>query len=128
MSNKKTITVLYAHGSSSKQWQLDIEQLTSNAVKLSDSVCVAHMELCPPSLEDIILKKGVHNIDKINVLPLFLATGKHLKVDIPKIIQELSEQYGIEIELLRPIGEHPLLSKALQQITANLLSENADGE
>lgn len=124
MPNNKInkLTILFSHGSKDPQWKAEMEALSAPAKHISGDVLTAYMELCSPSLEEIIVEKGADNIDHINLLPVFLATGKHLKYDIPSQVAALTEKYGIPIDILPPIGHHPLLAKAIADITLEQVS------
>lgn len=121
MKEKKTLTILYSHGSKNVQWKEEMETLCEKALNLSENVHTAYMELCSPTLEDIILKEGADSIEKINVLPIFLATGKHLRVDIPRIVETLSNKYSLPIEILTPIGKDDLLRNAVLAVTEEII-------
>jgi sirohydrochlorin cobaltochelatase len=123
-TKQNKLTILYSHGSKDPRWKEEMETLTAPAKGLSENVLTAYMELCSPSLEEIILSKGQDSFSCIDLLPIFLATGKHLKIDIPAQVKELQQKYDIKINLLPPIGHHQLLAEAIKVITA----ENVKGD
>jgi sirohydrochlorin cobaltochelatase len=125
-SEKTRLIVLYSHGSKDPQWKIEMETLAAQAKALSSNVLTAYMELCDPSLEDIIIEKGVENIASISVLPVFLATGKHLKSDIPELVESLRQKYGIAIDILPPAGHHPLLADAIATITKEYIPADSN--
>jgi sirohydrochlorin ferrochelatase len=55
------------------------------------------------------------------VLPYFLTLGIHLQRDLPKLIGELSREYGIPIRVSDPLDGHPELSRILVARAAELL-------
>ncbi len=114
-------TILLAHGSRDPVWLETFRNLTAPALTGSADARLAFMELCPPSLEDSIRSATDDGITSIRVLPLFLARGRHLRQDIPKLIEQLQVRFAVEIELLPPIGEHPTLAQALEEIILETL-------
>lgn len=113
--------ILLAHGSTDPHWQRTFEELASPALARSPHAVLAHMELCEPSLETAVAEAVEQGYEAITVLPLFLARGRHLRKDIPAMIEELRTRYGIAIELTAPIGEHPLLAETLGHIVTDFL-------
>jgi len=120
-------TILLAHGSRDPVWQDTFRDLTRPALEGSTRTRLAFMELCAPSLEDSVEHVVHDGITAIRVLPLFLARGRHLRHDIPKRIADLQTRFDVEIELLAPIGEHPGMARALQEIIAETLESRHDG-
>ncbi len=95
-----------------------MEILAHDALALGNHIEIAYMELCQPDLDSIILKNDPSTIESIRLLPLFLASGKHLQKCIPDIARSASEKYDIPITLLPEIGVHPLLSEAIKNIVS----------
>ncbi len=114
---KNELLLLVAHGSRDEGWSNAFQTMTLKAQSLNREVDLAFMELSSPSIEEVIANAVTHKgITQIQVLPLFLAVGKHLKHDIPEILDTLAHKFNITINLLPPIGEHPLLHQALAEI------------
>ena len=114
------LLLLVAHGSRDPEWSEAFEIMTRSTRALNNRVKLAFMELSTPSIEEVVQESlSTFNISEINVLPLFLATGKHLKKDIPEILNKLAEQHQITINLLPPLGEHPLFHQTLAKIAEN---------
>jgi sirohydrochlorin cobaltochelatase len=117
----KTKIIMLAHGSSNTSWSGAFEDMTEGLRKENPNAELAFMELSEPSLEDVVATSLSEGFDDFKVLPLFLARGRHLKKDVPLIIEALVEKHKIGIELLAPIGESPVMHKAIQAIvTAEL--------
>lgn len=117
----KTKTILLAHGSSDPQWSNTFVELTRISLNKHVDACLAFMELSTPSIEDAVKQAKDEGYEKVVVLPLFLAKGRHLKKDVPAMLDEYKANYQIETELMAPIGEHPLLGEAISQIIDDLL-------
>jgi sirohydrochlorin cobaltochelatase len=108
--------ILLAHGSSDKRWCETFEKLATPTLASVDNARVAYMELAEPSI-DAVIKEGVdEDISEFTIVPLFLAAGRHLRKDVPAIIEELEKAHGVSIELAPPIGENPLLGQAIRDV------------
>ncbi|ARU56560.1 cobalamin (vitamin B12) biosynthesis protein CbiX [Oleiphilus messinensis] len=129
----KNLTVLFAHGSSNPRWKEQIETLTAYARTQHDNVEVAYMELCSPTLREII-EAQIHDtaqkddtngeiLKTVHLIPLFLATGKHLEEDIPRLANSLGAEFNIDISIADAIGLNPILSQAINEIVDDQLKQ-----
>jgi len=108
------LVILLAHGSRDPLWAKTFEAFTKNARAKHSNTTLAYMELCTPSLEQEIdkgVKNGYHHI---SILPLFLARGKHLRYDVPKLLKQYELKHNIVIKLLAPLGEQAELATAVE--------------
>lgn len=113
---------MLAHGSSNASWSSAFEQMTSTLRTQNPDAELAFMELCEPSLQAVVKAGVAEGYKAFKVLPLFLARGRHLKKDVPLMIEQLLSEYAVSIELLAPIGEHPELRSAIEKIVGNTLA------
>lgn len=102
--------VIVAHGSRLQQSNDEVINFTNKLKELNKSkidIKYAFLELAKPSIKESIeeiIKKG-DSLD-IQVLPYFLAEGKHVKVDIPNELEELrSSNKNLKLELLPHLGK-----------------------
>ncbi|WP_372995838.1 sirohydrochlorin chelatase [Marinobacter sp.] len=108
--------ILLAHGSSDKRWCETFEQLAEPTLQSVENARVAYMELAEPSM-DTVIKEGVaEGASHFTIVPLFLAAGRHLRKDVPAMIEELEKTYDTSIQLAPPIGENPLLGQAIRDV------------
>ena len=94
MSNKTGI-VLLSHGSRLNYGRQVIEELADMYRKTTDyEVTVAFMEICEPNIPQAINKliEDKPDIERLVVVPVFLADGVHTKRDIPKILGIASDE------------------------------------
>ncbi|MCO4787155.1 MAG: CbiX/SirB N-terminal domain-containing protein [Marinomonas atlantica] len=116
--------ILLAHGSSDPRWKIPFEQLLASVtgVVSEDKVTLAYMELCKPSIEDVlaILPPETANIA---VFPLFFAQGRHLRVDVPKQLEELNTEQRT-LTLLNPIGDDPEVVSAMEKAITSKLTDD----
>lgn len=123
-STKYDHVILLAHGSPDSIWKRPFE-LLQERVKEEYGVgktSLAFMELTEPTLEQAVNGLSLA-CGRIAVLPIFLAVGRHLRLDVPAQIKAL-ETDSLKIELLKPVGDSPLLQNAMLKIIANQLGES----
>lgn len=113
---KKALLVI-GHGSRSNSAQnifsemIDLVREKANGFNIVEG---CHMELCKPSISDTVEKLAADDIKEITMVPYFLYDGIHIKEDIPKIIEEISNKYkNINFKMAKPIGVEPVLADIL---------------
>lgn len=113
--------ILLAHGSSDERWCQTFERLAAPTLASVAGSRIAYMELSEPSLETVV-KEGVQEgAQHFTVVPLFLAAGRHLRKDVPAMINGLEKQYGVSMALAPPIGENPQLGEAIRTVVEQQL-------
>lgn len=119
----RTLTILLAHGSSDPAWGETFAVMTAPVTRQYSNARLAFMELSSPTLDDVAEQAAEQGFEQIIVLPLFLATGRHLKKDIPDMLKNIEGRLGLRTQLLPPIGQHPALGSAILSIIEQTLSE-----
>ncbi len=114
--------ILIAHGSHDPQWRANVERLVEaiQAEVGRDAMRLAYMECTPPTLMDAAADAVRVGAKRLRVLPLFLAEEGHVLRDIHPLVDRLrTAQEGIEVELLPPIGRHPMFKALLCRIAVH---------
>lgn len=119
-----TRVLLLAHGSSDQRWCDTFEALAAPTLQSLPEARVAYMELASPTLEEEVEKAVTEGIREIRVVPLFLAAGRHLRKDVPAMLEDYRQRFGVDITLLPPIGEDPRLAQVLKDIVEGTLEES----
>lgn len=102
--------LLISHGSRLAQTKQEILSMVERLRQLGagDIVECAFLELEAPSIPegiDLCIQKGAM---KVVLLLNFLNSGRHVDVDIPRIVAEAKEKYpGVRFSTTRPVGCHP---------------------
>jgi len=116
--------ILFAHGSRDPRWAEPFEAVAATVRERAPALAVrlAYLELMQPDLAaaaaTLIDEEGVTQID---VLPLFLGAGNHLKRDLPPLLDALRTAHpGVRFTLHRAVGENPALAAALADIALHL--------
>jgi sirohydrochlorin cobaltochelatase len=120
MSNDPRI-ILLAHGSSDQRWCQTFEKLATPTLESVAGSRIAYMELAEPSLETIISEGKKEGVHAFTIIPLFLAAGRHLRKDVPGMIEELQADHDVSITLAPPIGENPELGYAIRDVVNQAL-------
>jgi sirohydrochlorin ferrochelatase len=72
---------------------------------------VAHLEQAEPSLDQALARCARAGATHVAIHPLFLAPGRHLARDVPRLLERARETHGgIEIELLPSLGTREALA------------------
>lgn len=125
MTDKKSANVLLAHGSRDPQWQAPFEVIAER-IKSKDKenkskdeatrIELSFMELSEPSLENTCQALVKDGYQEINIYPIFFAAGRHLRVDVPKQLQEIEEKLGITTHLHPPVGQEEIVQDAITKV------------
>ena len=120
--NSKTANILLAHGSRDPQWQTPFKDMTQ-AIKQHETdsmtpviVELAYMELCEPSLEQVCERLSQQGFNLINIYPVFFAAGQHLRVDVPKQLEDIERTLGLRTKLHPPVGQEKAVQDAITQV------------
>ncbi|MDI9245235.1 CbiX/SirB N-terminal domain-containing protein [Marinobacter sp. CHS3-4] len=117
--------ILLAHGSSDARWCETFEKLAAPTLQSVEGSRVAYMELAEPSIDTVVAEGVKAGTTSFKIVPLFLAAGRHLRKDVPGMIEELETAHNVTIELAAPIGENPELGKAICEVVQQELSKEA---
>ena len=102
--------LIVSHGSHSPKTKLEIEALVDALIKrkLVDVIEFAFLEIEKPSIPkgiESLAKKSARNI---KILLNFLNSGRHVNVDIPKIVNNAKKKHPhIQFSISPPVGQHP---------------------
>jgi sirohydrochlorin cobaltochelatase len=120
--------VLFAHGAREARWA---EPFTAIAERIRSTepkrlVALAFLELMEPDLATAVRRLVVEGASRVDVVPLFLGTGGHVRHDLPPLVERLrAEHPGVELRLHTAIGENAAVVDA---IAAAALALAAFGE
>jgi sirohydrochlorin cobaltochelatase len=108
--------VLFAHGSREPRWAEPFEAVAA-AVRAGAphaDVALAYLELMAPSLADAVAQLVARGCTRIDVVPLFLGAGGHVRQDLPAQLEALRALHPVLRLRLRPaIGEAPEVLAAM---------------
>jgi len=119
--------VLFAHGSRDPLWHRPMQAVAERVAALQASlpesttgavaVACAYLELSTPSLLDAVQALVDQGCTHVRVVPMFLGVGKHVREDLPVMLQALRDAHPhVAFEPLPAVGEHPHLLDLLATI------------
>jgi len=111
--------VMIAHGSNNPHWRAAAEKLVESlrAELGEDTVRLAYLAHTLPTLMDVAADAVCSGVKRIRVLPLFLTGQGHVDRDLRPLVDRVRKAHeAIEVELLPPIGQHPLFRELLGKI------------
>jgi sirohydrochlorin cobaltochelatase len=95
--------VLIAHGSPDPDWRAPLERVAEAANACDGpTVVLAYMDFIEPSLADVVQSLASDGATEIRVVAAFLsAGGRHLKRDVPRLVQEVDAATpGVRVHLV----------------------------
>jgi sirohydrochlorin cobaltochelatase len=108
--------VLFAHGARDPRWTAPFDAVAARirAAQPALPVALAFLELMTPSLDAAVDDLVGQGATRIDVVPLFLGTGGHLRQDLPPLVEALAAAHpGVTIRLHAAIGEHAAVNEAM---------------
>ena len=100
--------ILFAHGARDPNWARPLERLKRMLVeRMPDAkIETAFLEHMTPTLEDAASGLIGGGATEVSIVPVFIANGGHLREDLPRRVEALSEKHpGIPVRIAPPIGE-----------------------
>ena len=110
--------VLFAHGSRDPHWHTPIERIATLIRELDPKAQVrcAYLELATPDLSSAVDEMAQQGLRSLLVLPIFLGMGKHLRQDLPELMQTLRRKHPqIVLQLAASVGENQEVLRAIAQ-------------
>lgn len=99
--------VILAHGSRDPQWRGNVEAIAAQLTAQSGlTVACAYLELCSPTLDEVVADLQSKGLKHLRVLPLFFGIGKHASEDIPARLADINARFSqVSLELLPAAGD-----------------------
>ena len=119
----KTGLLMFAHGARDPRWAEPFEQAAAavRAARPAMPLRLAFLEFMAPELRDAAAELARAGCTHIDVLPLFLGAGGHVRKDLPPLLDELRAQHsGVSFKLHPAVGEAPALIAAMADIALAL--------
>ena len=117
--NPKNALVLFAHGSRDPKWAEPFKSIQSliRAQAPDTPVDLAFLELMQPGIQEVLTSLAKQGVERVSVVPIFLAAGRHLREDLPALIAPIQSQFPeLEIIVTAPIGDIPEFQAAIAKL------------
>ena len=110
--------ILFAHGARDPRWALPFEAVARRVREADPDLAVqlAFLEFMTPGLIDAGHALAQAGCTRVNVVPLFLGAGGHVRKDLPLLLGELAVLHqNITWQLRAAIGEAQSVIDAMAQ-------------
>ena len=110
--------ILFAHGARDPRWAEPFEAIAAvvRARAADVDVRLAFLELMAPDLPTVAEAMVADGCMRIDILPLFLGTGGHLRRDLPPLVDDIKARHPtIAVSLHGAAGEAPALVAAMAE-------------
>jgi sirohydrochlorin cobaltochelatase len=100
--------LLFAHGARDPRWALPFEAVAGRIRLAEPDLCVelGYLEFMAPDLKTAGQRLADLGCQRVDVLPLFLGAGGHVRKDLPLLMDALSAQHPtVQWQLRSAIGE-----------------------
>ncbi|MBS0468339.1 MAG: CbiX/SirB N-terminal domain-containing protein [Proteobacteria bacterium] len=116
---------MLAHGSRDPLWRRPIEAVRTYIQQDRPDMPVrcAYLELCAPSLAAALQELAALDMRSVTIVPLFVGAGRHVREDLPRMVQELGQAYPhVQLRLQAPIGEDARMTALMAAIASEAIS------
>ena len=108
--------ILFAHGAREPEWARPLEQLRDRLRADGMRIELAYLEIMKPSLEEAAKTLISEGATTLTVVPLFLAQGKHLKRELPGMVEALRRTHsGAQFRVTPALGDDPEILSAIAE-------------
>jgi len=123
--------VLLAHGSRDPLWRRPMEAVRARiqAAQPDVEVRCAYLELCEPNLPTTIAAMDAQGVARVSIVPMFLGAGRHVREDLPQMVQELGQAFAHMHLRLQPLsGEDERMTALMADIASEAIATRKLGE
>ena len=120
----KSGLILFAHGARDPRWAAPFEAVAAQvrAARPDVPVSLAFLEFMSPSLPQAAAALVAADCQLLQVLPMFLGAGGHVRKDLPLLLNAVRESHpGVQVELAAAIGEIDAVTRAMAAVALDLV-------
>ena len=121
--------LLFAHGARDPAWARPFEAIARRLREEAPGIAVslAYLEFMSPGLVDAGTALVQAGCERVDVLPLFLGAGGHVRKDLPRLVEALRQAHpGVEFALHAAVGEAGAVIAAMAGVAAAALSNRSE--
>jgi sirohydrochlorin cobaltochelatase len=118
--------ILFAHGARDPRWAEPFERVAARVRELRPdwAISLAYLEFLAPDLDTAGAALAAGGCTEVEILPLFLGAGGHVRKDLPERVGKLRLNHPAVQWKLRPAaGESDILVEALARIAVQTMEE-----
>ena len=124
--------LLFAHGARDPRWAIPFDAIAAQARAAQPGwqIELAFLEFMTPDLRTAGQLLAEQGCTRVDVVPLFLGAGGHVRKDLPALLQSLAHDFPAVDWRLRPaVGEVPSVVAAMAKAAvASVAARPAPGE
>jgi sirohydrochlorin cobaltochelatase len=116
--------ILFAHGARDPRWAAPFEAVAAQlrTLRPGTAVRLAFLEFMSPTLPEAGAELVAAGCTQVQVLPMFLGAGGHVRKDLPLLIDTLQAAHpGVQVRLHPAIGEVDSVTRAMATAALNLM-------
>ena len=120
--------ILFAHGARDPRWAAPFEAVAAQlrAQRPGLAVRLAFLEFMKPTLPEAGAELAAAGCTQVQVLPMFLGAGGHVRKDLPLLIDALrATNPGLQLRLHPAVGEIDSVTQAMAAAALQLLDATA---
>lgn len=113
--------ILFAHGARDPRWAAPFEDTAARIRAQRPQLLVrpAYLDFMTPDLAGAVAELADAGCTRIDVVPMFLGSGGHVRQDLPRLLDELRGRHAaVELVLHTAIGELPSVVQAMADAAA----------
>lgn len=121
--------LLFAHGARDARWALPFKDVAERIRAHAPEAVVelAFLDFMTPDIAQAGLGLAQAGCSCVDVVPLFLGAGGHVRSDVPQRLAQLRTDHPAVRWRLRPaIGEMPAVIEAMAQTSLTFLTDESD--
>ena len=119
--------VLFAHGARAASWAQPFERLRDMVAgnHQDGPVQLAYLELMAPDLPTVIDGMAADGVTRIDLFPIFLAVGSHLREDLPELVGAARARHAaLDIRVHPALGESEAMLRVIATGVAQSLASD----
>lgn len=120
--------ILFAHGARDPRWAAPFEAVAAQLRTLRPDLAVrlAFLEFMQPTLPQAGAELVSVGCTQVQVLPMFLGAGGHVRKDLPLLVDALQAAHpGLHVRLHPAVGELDSVTQAMASAALKLLDAQA---
>jgi sirohydrochlorin cobaltochelatase len=120
--------ILFAHGARDARWAAPFQAVVRHIARQRPhlQVRLAFLEFMAPDLHAAARELCAAGCPSVDVLPMFLGTGGHLRKDLPPLLDRLRAEFpAVRWTLHAAIGEHDAVAAAMATAALALLPDDS---
>jgi sirohydrochlorin cobaltochelatase len=108
--------LLFAHGARDPAWSQPFEAVARRCIEQRPErpLALAYLDFMRPTVEEAATALAAQGCSVVDVVPLFLGTGGHVRRDVPRLVAAIAARFPAVRWQLRPtVGESPEVVDAM---------------